>query len=84
MFTPSKGVDCFCLFLITGLPEPSLTDKYKASLRSFCLTYKIYYHETYYFYCNWNYWLVGCPIHILGYYSSDCYNNHIFLTNITQ
>lgn len=35
MFTPSKGVDCFCLFLITGLPEPSLTDKYKVGLRSF-------------------------------------------------
>lgn len=35
MFTPQRGVDCFCLFMITGLPEPSLTDKYKVGLRSF-------------------------------------------------
>lgn len=46
MFTPSKGVDCFCLFLITGLPEPSLTDKYKVGLRSFYISEPMPHSET--------------------------------------
>ena len=42
MFTPYKGVDCFYLFLITGLPEPSLTDNVEVCLRSFsCNALKI-------------------------------------------
>lgn len=84
MFTPSKGVDCFCLFLITGLPEPSLTDKYKASLRSFCLTHKINYHGHYYYFRNCHNWLDTYSIHILGYYLRDCFGYHIVFLNVTK